>query len=315
MVVPGPQAELETLLLDARGRLEEAEDHAGLVFVWSALGYAVANARGRYDDWAAASEQAFRHSRLAGRSGAPPYDFGVALISGSRPADEALEAVELLLTETGMPATQLIRSWLLAMLDRGEEARQAAEEAAARIREQSRTRWAEWHLAEISILAGDHEAASRQLRVLCDWLDATEDNAHLATYLPLLGRSLCVLGRFDEAEQLARRAWGIDEDDPMSRAYACEVLARVHTHRGELAEAERLAREAVAASERTDSLNDQCLAFRDLADVLAAAGRVDEAAVALEQALDRCRRKKNLALARQVRGRLAELRAETQPAV
>jgi class 3 adenylate cyclase len=315
MVVPGPPDELETLLLDARGRLEEAEDHAGLVFVWSALGYAVANARGRYDDWAAASEQAFRHSRLAGRSGAPPYDFGVALISGSRPADEALEAVELLLTETGMPATQLIRSWLLAMLDRGEEARQAAEEAAARIREQSRTRWAEWHLAEISILAGDHEAASRQLRVLCDWLDATEDNAHLATYLPLLGRSLCVLGRFDEAEQLARRAWGIDEDDPMSRAYACEVLARVHTHRGELAEAERLAREAVAASERTDSLNDQCLAFRDLADVLAAAGRVDEAAVALEQALDRCRRKKNLALARQVRGRLAELRAETQPAV
>jgi ATP/maltotriose-dependent transcriptional regulator MalT len=123
-----------------------------------------------------------------------------------------------------------------------------------------------------------------------------------------------VLGRFDEAEQLARRAWGIDEDDPMSRAYACEVLARVHTHRGELAEAERLAREAVAATERTDSLNDQSLAFCDLADVLAAAGRVDEAAVALEQALDRCSRKKNLALARQVRGRLAELRAETQPA-
>jgi class 3 adenylate cyclase len=310
MVAPGPTDELETLLLDARGRLEEAEDHAGLVFVWSALGYAVANARGRYDDWAAASEQSFRHSRLAGRSGAPPYDFGVALIIGSRPADEALEAVELLLTETGMPAVQLIRSWLLAMLDRGEEAREVAEEAAARIREQSRTRWAEWHLAEISILAGDHEAASRHLRVVCDWLEATEDNAHLASYLPLLGRSLCVLGSFDEAEQLARRAWGIDEDDPMSRAYACEVLARVHMHRGELAEAERLAREAVAVTERTDSLNDQCLAFRDLADVLAAAGRVDEAAVALEQALDRCSRKKNLALARQVRERLAELQTQ-----
>ena len=61
--------------------------------------------------------------------------------------------------------------------------------------------------------------------------------------------------------------------------------------------------------------DDQCLAFRDLADVLAAAGRIDEAEVAMEQALDRCSRKKNLALARQVRGRLAELRAETQPAV
>jgi hypothetical protein len=60
-------------------------------------------------------------------------------------------------------------------------------------------------------------------------------------------------------------------------------------------------------------LDDQCLALWDLAEVLAAADRQAEAAAALEQALDRCRRKKNLALARQVRARLAELRAETQP--
>ena len=65
----------------------------------------------------------------------------------------------------------------------------------------------------------------------------------------------------------------------------------------------------------SDSLNDQCLALWDLAEVLAAAGRLDEAEAALEQALDRCERKKNLALARQVRERLAELRAETQPAL
>jgi class 3 adenylate cyclase/tetratricopeptide (TPR) repeat protein len=315
MVTPGPPEELETLLLDARSMLEEAEDHAGLVFVWSALGYAVANARGRYDDWAAASEQAFRHSRLAGRKGAPPYDFGVALISGSRPADEALETVERLLTETPMPAAQLVRAWLLAMLDRGEDAWQAVQEAAGRAREQSGARWDEWYLAEISILAGDHEAASNHLRVLCDWLDATDDNKHLASYLPLLGRSLCVLGRFDEAEQLAKRARAIDQDDPMTMAYVCEVLARVHTQRGELVDAERLARKAVAMSERTDSLNDQCLALGDLAEVLAAAGRADEAAAALEQSLDRCRRKKNLALARQVHDRLAELRKETQPAL
>ena len=89
-----------------------------------------------------------------------------------------------------------------------------------------------------------------------------------------------------------------------------QVLARVHAHRGELAEAERLAREAVAASEQTDSLDDQCLALWDLAEVLAAAGRLDEAAAALEQALDRCRRKKNLALAAQVRQRRDDLASE-----
>jgi tetratricopeptide (TPR) repeat protein len=89
-----------------------------------------------------------------------------------------------------------------------------------------------------------------------------------------------------------------------------QVLARVYAHRGELAKAERLAREAVALSDRNDSLDVQCLALWDLAEVLAAAKRLDEAAGALEQALDRCRRKKNLALATQVLARLEALKAD-----
>lgn len=93
-----------------------------------------------------------------------------------------------------------------------------------------------------------------------------------------------------------------------------QVVARIYAHRGELAEAERLAREAVALSERNDSLDVQCLALWDLAEVLAAAQRRDEAADALERALDRCRRKKNLALARRVGNRLAQLRREALPA-
>ena len=89
-----------------------------------------------------------------------------------------------------------------------------------------------------------------------------------------------------------------------------QVLARVYAHRGELAEAERLGREAVALSERNDSLDVQCLALWDLGEVLAAAQRSAEAAAALEQALERSRRKKNLALARQVGDRLAQLRSD-----
>jgi tetratricopeptide (TPR) repeat protein len=87
-----------------------------------------------------------------------------------------------------------------------------------------------------------------------------------------------------------------------------QVLARVHAHRGDLAEAEKLARAAVAGSEQSDSLDDQCLALWDLAEVLAAAERPDEAEDALEHALERCRRKKNLARAAQVRRRLDSLR-------
>jgi tetratricopeptide (TPR) repeat protein len=314
ILLPRSTDELEALLLEARRRLEAEEDHAGLLYVWSALGYAVANYRGRADDWATASEQALRHSRLAGRSSPPPTDLYISLITGSRPADEALATVERLYAETRSPWLLLGRAWLLAMLDRGEEAGQDAREADARAREQSGTRWVEWHLAEISTLAGDHEDASNRLRIVCDWLEETEQLGFLQSYLGRLGRSLCMLGRFDEAEQAAKRARTIEEainsTDVIPNYYLPQVLARVHAHRGELAEAERLAREAVAASEQDDCLDDQSHAYRDLGEVLMAAGRTDDAAAALEQALDRCRRKKNLALAKQVSDRLAQVRGE-----
>jgi tetratricopeptide (TPR) repeat protein len=318
MIAPGSPDELEALLLDARRRLEEAKDHAGLAQVWWALGFGVANMRGRLDDWATASLQARHHSRLAGRS-APSADQGTALVCGSRPADEALEIVDRVLAETPSAWLQLNRAWLLAMLDRGADARQIAEEASARLCDQGNARWGEWILAEISTLAGDYEDASNRLRILSEWLETVEQLAFLESYLGQLGRTLCQLGRFDEAEQVVERARALEEEhdpamEPESWHTWRQVLARVYAHRGELIEAERLARQAVALSERNDSLDVQCLALWDLAEVLAAAQRPDEAADALEQALNRCRRKKNLALATQVVGRLEALKAELSAA-
>ena len=57
----------------------------------------------------------------------------------------------------------------------------------------------------------------------------------------------------------------------------------------------------MAIGEATDALNLQGDAYCDLAEVLAAAGRTDEAAQTLEQALERYERKKNLAMVAQVR--------------
>ena len=87
------------------------------------------------------------------------------------------------------------------------------------------------------------------------------------------------------------------------------MQALVHTRRGEHAEAEQLAREAVAFTERTDALNWQGNALCDLAEVLHAAGGTKETAAALDQALERYERKKNLAMVAQVRPRLDKLRA------
>jgi thioredoxin-like negative regulator of GroEL len=89
-----------------------------------------------------------------------------------------------------------------------------------------------------------------------------------------------------------------------------QVQALIHAHRREHATAERLAAEAVAIAERTDALNFHGDARCDLAGVLAAAGRSEEAADALEQALQRYERKKNLAMAAQARERLVLLQEQ-----
>jgi Tetratricopeptide repeat len=79
----------------------------------------------------------------------------------------------------------------------------------------------------------------------------------------------------------------------------------VFARRGEHAEAERLAREAAAIGDETDMLNWQGDAHADLAVVLLLSGRADEAAAALEHALERYERKGNLVMARRTRDRLA----------
>ena len=70
-----------------------------------------------------------------------------------------------------------------------------------------------------------------------------------------------------------------------------QVRAKVHARRGRHAEAERLAREAVAACEKTEMVDAQGDVYADLAEVLLLAGGADEAAGALEQALARYERK------------------------
>jgi tetratricopeptide (TPR) repeat protein len=128
----------------------------------------------------------------------------------------------------------------------------------------------------------------------------------LSSFVAELGHSQCALGRQDEAEPLAHRARDLaNEQDVWSQAMWRQVMALVLAYRGGHAEAVRLAREAVAILEPTDSLTEQGQALVDLAEVLAAAGRSDEARECLEQALDRYERKKNLVMAGRVREKLA----------
>ncbi len=79
------------------------------------------------------------------------------------------------------------------------------------------------------------------------------------------------------------------------------------TARGELQEAEDLAREAARIADSTDWLFDQGEVLWALADVLDAASRPDEARATFQQALDRFERKGDVMDAARIREALARL--------
>ena len=131
---------------------------------------------------------------------------------------------------------------------------------------------------------------------------------HQAAAAGYLAQALYALDRLDEADTWATRAAELGTSDDVEpqmlwRQGRAKVLAR----RGEHAEAEGLARQAVSICEETDMLNVQGNVFADLAEVLSLAGRSEEAAEALEQALERYERKGNLVMGQRAQMRPAEL--------
>jgi class 3 adenylate cyclase/tetratricopeptide (TPR) repeat protein len=305
---PETVSEADALASEALEQLEPSNDNAALVAAWQLRGW-VDNAHGRMGAWARAAEQALTHGRRLSTRWNQPVGLYGSLVNGPRPADEALRTLDRFYDPA--PVTYLsYRAWLIAMLGRQDEARMLADEGRVRLRELTDSRGNHQGFAEVATLAGDHEAAAAILREMCEWMQNYGQTSLLSTYAPLLGRSLLTLGQDHEAERLAQLGRELGDDrDVMTQGLWRQVQARVEARRGNTAEAEALAREAVRRFEATDMLNGQGNSLCDLADVLHAAGRTHEAAEALEQALDRYERKKNLAMVAQVRPRLEELRA------
>jgi len=300
---------LEALALEALPLAEEANDHAGLVWVWRALGYGVANSRDQMEGWATAAERGASHARLAGWPKGDAFGLGAALVWGPRPADDALRTLDDLADELGDAAYDLKRAYLTAALGLFEEAWALAAPAAERLHEIADARAFEWPF-HIAALEGDYERAVQDGRRV---VDLATERGLVASRLDSgirLGRYLCRLGLVEEAAPYAAFGREAAPDDPGTLA----LQARIQAHRGELAAAERLARESVTRCEQTDRLSDQGDLWWNLAEVLLAAGKTAEASEALEQSLDRYEQKKNMAMAAQVRPRLEALRSASTTA-
>ena len=123
-----------------------------------------------------------------------------------------------------------------------------------------------------------------------------------------LAQALYALDRLDEADTWAGRAAELgSSDDAMKEMLWRQVRAKVLARRGEHADAERLAREAVAIGEETEHPRRARRRERRPRRGAPARRRADEAAAALEQALERYERKGNVVSAQRARARLAEL--------
>jgi class 3 adenylate cyclase/tetratricopeptide (TPR) repeat protein len=161
-------------------------------------------------------------------------------------------------------------------------------------------------------IAGDLDEAEAHLRAGAEVFAGIGETGNRATVTAQLADVLARQGRLDEAARVAEDSKAIsaaDDLDAQPRWRA--ALARVLASQGESGEAERLAREALDLLEPTDFIVLQAEVFDLVAELFAAAGRVDEAKSALERALALHERKANVVSAERSRAALSELRAAT----
>jgi len=279
---------LEELCASALPFEEQRGDPRRLALLWDVLAFA-ANARMHNDECVRASEHALRYHRLAGDS-PPLLRLDWSLILGMRSADEGLRVLDEFAADRPPGAGDLGRAVLLAILGRIDEAWALAEARSKHLLEVTGY-GGEQYLAVIAMVAGDRERTCRHHKELIDSFPPGYEGV-AATYRLLISRDLCYLGRFEEAELELLEARRV-QPGPNERSQGRAVEALLLAERGELEQAEALARAGVAAAEaETDTIWLRGFGYEDLATVLQRAGRIDEARAALERALSLWERKR-----------------------
>jgi tetratricopeptide (TPR) repeat protein len=287
---------------------ERSGDEIALTEAWVAAAWAEL-IRCQYASMLEAVEQAREH---AGRAGYTRWERelpvwkGTALFYGPTPVEEVLRWHE---EEQPRHAIALRQQGVLeAMRGRFDEARALLAAGDAAAEELGQTIWLavggmiEW---EVETLAGETVAAERAARGSCGLLEELGDTGYRATATARLADSLLALGRVEEAETETELAEELAAaDDRLSQALWRQVRAKLEGQGGQHAEAEALAREAVALFRATDMVDYQGHALADLAEVLRLAGSPTSA---LEEAVELFERKGNAVSAERARAALVEI--------
>jgi len=226
----------------------------------------------------------------------------VSAIFGPLPVEEGIARCKEFLDTAGDDPTirafcRVERAVLEAMSGEFELARELLADGTQAVEELGLTVWAAVIAQEaffVEMLAGDAGAAASKLRESYATLEQMGERGFLSTIAGLLAQALYAQGAYDEAERFSRAGEAAAAThDVSSQVLWRSARAKVAARRGNLEEAEALAREAVGIGEASDLLNTQGDALSDLAEVLALAGRRVEALTALEEAAGRYERKGN----------------------
>jgi tetratricopeptide (TPR) repeat protein len=288
-----PAEEVTRVAKEAIPALEALGDHRGVARAWHLLSEPPVNAC-RWGERAAALEHALEHARRAEDTREAARAAGAlmqAIQLGPTPVGPAIDRAHLFLRESegDRLLTASILSSLAVLLAMRAEFGEARGQWA-----RAQAFWDELGMAHhrairaidasaIELLAGDPDAAERELRTGYDMLVEIGDVHVRPTLAAYLAAVLVEEGSLRDAEAFASYAeshsW---EDDIVTQVMWRVARAQIQAHTGTAAEADRLAREAVELAAPTDFLDLQATALLARARVLRAAESSEAGRVAAQ---------------------------------
>jgi class 3 adenylate cyclase/tetratricopeptide (TPR) repeat protein len=229
----------------------------------------------------------------------------MAILLGPTPVDQALARIEALAPRRELNRQVEVhflrtRAHLEAMRGRFKTARDAitqAKELAEDLGLEVLHARIALQAGPIELLAGDPAAAERELRPAFEALERMGNWGHLVSIAPRLADALYLQGRDEEALRLTEFGLFAVPEDADAQISWRRVQAKVIARGGDTEKGKRLARDATARAAGTDYLDDHANAAADLAEVLRLAGRPEESAATVQEAIRLYEQKGNIAAA------------------
>jgi class 3 adenylate cyclase/tetratricopeptide (TPR) repeat protein len=300
--------------------LEADADHHGLVRAWRLLYYVYGTAS-RWGMAAEAADHAIRHAEQAGDAGTATRFVGMLAVSvlyGPTPVDEAITYCEGVLSRAAedrksVAITEAVLAHLEAMRGNFEVARVRYRRSRALLEEFG------WRLsaaltshdsAPVEMLAGELEAAERELLKDYRTLEQMGERNYISTTAGLLAEVLYLQGRYRHSAEFVAVCHDLASPDDVASQFLWRCAqAKLFAQDRQYEQADSIIAEAIELIDGSDWLDGQGAGFMDLAEICRLRGRTSDALEAVARASVRFTAKGNIVAARRADELAADLRA------